>query len=46
MPSFAGFLNMTRWFYNLVLHLLLPFVILRLFGGYSPETSPMLLPAI
>lgn len=38
MPSFAGFLNMTRWFYNLVLHLLLPFVILRLFwrGRKSP----------
>ncbi|RZU35394.1 3-deoxy-D-manno-octulosonic-acid transferase [Fluviicoccus keumensis] len=31
MPSFSGFHNMTRWFYNLLLHVLLPFILLRLY---------------
>lgn len=31
MPSFAGLHNMTRWVYILLLHLLLPLIVLRLY---------------
>lgn len=38
MPSFSGFNNMTRWFYSLLLHLLLPLLLLRLYwrGRQAP----------
>lgn len=41
MPSFARLDNMTRWLYTLILHLLLPLVLLRLWwrGRQSPGYS-------